>query len=59
VLIIDGGGMELSGAFADLVRRVLKSDDRDIDPANLRIILIQSGLQCPASQDNGCHSFRL
>ena len=45
VAIVGGGptGVELAGAFSDLVRRALKSDFRKIDPASLRIILIQSG----------------
>ena len=45
IAIIGGGptGVELAGAFADLVRRALKTDFRKIDPAKLKIILIQSG----------------
>jgi len=45
VAIIGGGptGVELAGAFSDLVRRALKTDYRRIDLANFRIILIQSG----------------
>jgi len=45
IAIVGGGptGVELAGAFSDLVRRALKSDFRNIDPSSLRIILIQSG----------------
>lgn len=45
VLIVGAGptGVELAGAFSDLVRRALKSDFRRIDPSELRIILVQSG----------------
>ena len=45
VAIVGAGptGVELAGAFSDLVRRALKTDFRRIDPARLRIVLIQSG----------------
>ena len=45
ILLIGGGptGVELAGAFSDLVRRAIRRDFRNIDPANLNIILIQSG----------------
>ncbi|MDA7518176.1 NAD(P)/FAD-dependent oxidoreductase [bacterium] len=45
VAIVGGGptGVELAGAFADLVRRALKSDYRRINVNDFRIILIQSG----------------
>lgn len=45
VAIIGGGptGVELAGAFSDLVRRALKTDYRRLDLADFRIILIQSG----------------
>ena len=45
VVIVGAGptGVELAGAFSDLVRRALKSDYRRIDPSKLRIILVQSG----------------
>lgn len=45
VVIVGAGptGVELAGAFSDLVRRALKSDFRRIDPAKLRIRLVQSG----------------
>ncbi len=45
VAIIGGGptGVELAGAFSDLVRRALKTDYRRIDLNDFRIILIQSG----------------
>lgn len=43
--IIGGGptGVELAGAFSDLVRRALKTDYRRIELADFRIVLIQSG----------------
>lgn len=43
VAIVGGGptGVELAGAFADLVHRCLKSNFRRIDTAKLRIILIE------------------
>jgi len=45
ILIVGGGptGVELAGAFSDLVRRALRADFRNIDPADLHIILVQSG----------------
>lgn len=45
VVIVGAGptGVELSGAFEDLVQQALHSDFRRIDPTNLRTILIQSG----------------
>jgi NADH dehydrogenase len=43
IAIVGGGptGVELAGAFADLVRRSLKSNFRRIDTSKLRIILIE------------------
>ncbi len=43
IAIVGGGptGVELAGAFADLVHRSLKSNFRRIDTAKLRIILIE------------------
>ena len=43
VAIVGGGptGVELAGAFADLVHRCLKSNFRRIDTAKLRVILIE------------------
>ncbi len=45
VAIVGGGptGVELAGAFSDLLRRALKTDYRRIDVHKFRIILIQSG----------------
>ncbi len=45
VAIVGGGptGVELAGAFADLVRVALKKNYRHIDPADLKVIVIQSG----------------
>ncbi|MEO5713434.1 MAG: NAD(P)/FAD-dependent oxidoreductase, partial [Luteolibacter sp.] len=43
IAIVGGGptGVELAGAFADLVHRSLKSNFRNIDTGKLRIILIE------------------
>jgi NADH dehydrogenase len=35
--------VELAGAFSDLVRRAMKADFRCIDPAKLRVILVEAG----------------
>jgi len=45
IAIVGGGptGVELAGAFSDLVCRALKADYRHIDPSKLKVILIQSG----------------
>ena len=45
ILLIGGGptGVELAGAFSDLVRRAIRTDFRNIDPADLKIVLVQSG----------------
>ena len=54
--IVGGGptGVELAGAFSDLVRRALKSDYRRIDVSDFRIVLIQSGdrLLKPFAEDH-------
>jgi len=44
LVIVGGGptGVELAGAFAELARTVLKRDFRRIDPAQVRIILIEA-----------------
>ena len=44
IVVVGGGptGLELSGAFAELARTVLKRDFRRIDPARARIILIEA-----------------
>lgn len=43
IAIVGGGptGVELSGAFAELARKVLKRDFRRIDPTRARIILVE------------------
>ena len=48
VAIVGGGptGVELAGAFADLVHRSLKSNFRRIDTGKLRIILIEGSNRC-------------
>lgn len=47
IVVVGGGptGVELAGAFAELVRHVLRSDFRRIDPTLARIILIEAGEQ--------------
>src|SRR5438034_2400908 len=44
IVIVGGGptGVELAGAFAELVRIVLKRDFRHIDPGKARVILIEA-----------------
>ncbi|HXT39065.1 MAG TPA: NAD(P)/FAD-dependent oxidoreductase [Candidatus Angelobacter sp.] len=44
IVVVGGGptGVELAGAFAELARRVLKSDFRRIDPTQARIILVEA-----------------
>jgi NADH:ubiquinone reductase (H+-translocating) len=44
IVIVGGGptGVELAGAFAELVRTVLRRDFRRIDPSRARIILIEA-----------------
>lgn len=45
IVLIGGGptGVELAGAFSDLVRRAIRADFRNIDPADLNIILVEAG----------------
>ena len=45
IVVIGGGptGVELAGAFSDLVRRAIRADFRNIDPTDLNIILIEAG----------------
>jgi len=45
IVVVGGGptGVELAGAFAELVRRVLRKDFRRIDPAQARVVLIEAG----------------
>ena len=44
IVVVGGGptGVELGGAFAELTRRVLKRDFRQIDPRQARVILIEA-----------------
>lgn len=61
VAIVGGGptGVELAGAFADLVHRSLKSNFRRIDTSKLRIILIEgSELILDAYDEEQCHYAR-
>jgi NADH dehydrogenase len=45
IVIVGGGptGVELAGAFAELTHRVLARDFDHIDPAKVRVVLIQGG----------------
>jgi NADH dehydrogenase len=45
LLIVGGGptGVELAGAIAELARRALAKDFRNIDPRDTRIILVEAG----------------
>jgi len=45
IVVVGGGptGVEMAGALAELAKRVLRHDFRHIDPAQARIILIESG----------------
>jgi len=45
IVVVGGGptGVELAGAFAELVRRVLRKDFRRIDPAQASVVLIEAG----------------
>ncbi len=45
ITVVGGGptGVELAGAFAELTRRVLKRDFRQIDPRQARVILLEAG----------------
>ena len=44
LVVVGGGptGVELAGAFAELTRRVLKRDFRQIDPRQARVILLEA-----------------
>jgi NADH dehydrogenase len=45
--IVGGGppGVELAGAIADIARRVLVEDFREIDPRDTRVLLLEAGLR--------------
>src|SRR2546423_6996639 len=45
IVVVGGGptGVELAGAFAELVRKVLRKDFRRIDPTQARVVLIEAG----------------
>lgn len=45
VAIVGGGptGVELAGAFADLVQRAMNRQFRHIDPRSLRVVLVEAG----------------
>ena len=55
IVVVGGGptGVELAGAFAELVRRVLRKDFRRIDPAQARVILIEGGPRVLAHLPSG------
>ena len=50
-VIIGGGptGVEMAGAIAELARRALSTDFRNIDPRSARIVLVESGPRVLAS----------
>ncbi|MGJ8726645.1 MAG: NAD(P)/FAD-dependent oxidoreductase [Roseibacillus sp.] len=53
IVLIGGGptGVELAGAFSDLVRRAIRADFRNIDPADLNIVLVEAGSRLLAPFD--------
>lgn len=53
VAIVGGGptGVELAGAFADLIHRSLKSNFRRIDTSTLRVVLIEAGRHLLSTYD--------
>src|SRR5712671_7542831 len=50
-VIVGGGptGVEMAGAIAELARRALSTDFRNIDPRSARIVLVESGPRVLAS----------
>lgn len=60
VAIVGGGptGVELSGAFVDLVHRSMKGEFRRINTADLRVILIEAGsrLLSPYDEDQSAYT---
>ena len=54
IAIVGGGptGVELAGAFADLVHRTLKSNFRRIDTSKLRVILIEGSPEILEAYDS-------
>lgn len=54
IAIVGGGptGVELSGAFADLIHRSMRDEFRNIDTSKLRIVLVEAGPKLLAPYDN-------
>ena len=52
-VVVGGGptGVEMAGAIAELARRALAADFRNIDPANARIVLVEGGPRLLAALD--------
>src|SRR5205823_4864779 len=64
-VVVGGGptGVELAGAYAELIRLVLRKDFRDLDLDEVRVILVEAGdhLLAPFSpelRDAALHSLR-
>jgi NADH:ubiquinone reductase (H+-translocating) len=55
-VIVGGGptGVEMAGAIAELARRALAIDFRNIDPGSARVILVESGPRVLAARPLGC-----
>jgi NADH:ubiquinone reductase (H+-translocating) len=58
-VIVGGGrtGVEMAGAIAELARRALLTDFRNIDPRSARIVLVESGPRVLASFPEGLSVF--
>src|ERR1700693_2462431 len=59
LVIVGGGptGVELAGAIAELARRALAKDFRNIDPRAARIILIEAGPRLLATMPEGLSGY--
>jgi NADH dehydrogenase len=51
IVVVGGGptGVELAGAIAEIARQVMKSDFRNIDPTETRVVLVEAGPRILAS----------
>jgi NADH dehydrogenase len=51
IVVVGGGptGVELAGAIAEIARQVMKSDFRNIDPTETRVVLVEAGPRVLAS----------
>ena len=61
VVIVGGGptGVELAGAVAELARKALARDFREIDPRQTRVLLIEAGPRLLASFPEGLSRYTL